>query len=59
MKAYNLLVADCDPTKEKGFIPSLYQKIKRCLPGKHIHLPNETKYIDSLVARAEPELLGK
>ncbi|KAL0271882.1 UNVERIFIED_CONTAM: hypothetical protein PYX00_005051 [Menopon gallinae] len=58
MKAYNLLVADCDPSKEKGFVPALYQKIKRCLPGKHIHLPTETKYIDSLIARAEPELLG-
>lgn len=58
MKAYNYMVEDKDSTKEKGFNAKWYNGIKRCTPGKHIHLPTNKSYIDSLIARAEPELLG-
>lgn len=47
-----------DPTKEKGYVSALYSGIKRCLPDKHLHLQTKTEYINKLIARAEPELLG-
>ncbi|VEN60760.1 unnamed protein product, partial [Callosobruchus maculatus] len=58
LKAYTLLVEEPDPTKEKGYVSSLYAGIKRCLPDKHIHLQTKTEYITKLISRAEPELLG-
>lgn len=54
-----LLVEDPDPTKEKGYVSSLYAGIKRCLPDKHIHLQPKTDTITKLISRAEPELLGR
>lgn len=48
-----------EPTKEKGYVPSLYAGIKRCLRDKHIHLQMKTDYITKLISRAEPELLGR
>lgn len=59
MKAYNMLVEEGDPSKEKGYMPALYKGIRRCIPSKHIHLPLNTSYIDGLIALAEPELMGK
>lgn len=50
---------ESEPCKEKGYVTRLYDKIKRCLPDKHIHLPPETDYITKLISRAEPELLGR
>ncbi|CAH0554591.1 unnamed protein product [Brassicogethes aeneus] len=58
LKAYTLLVEEPDPSKEKGYVSSLYAEIKRCLPDKHIHLQPKTDYITKLISRAEPELLG-
>ncbi|CAH1154074.1 unnamed protein product [Phaedon cochleariae] len=58
LKAYTLLVEEPEPTKEKGYVSSLYSGIKRCLPDKHIHLQTKTDYITKLISRAEPELLG-
>ncbi|XP_049823669.1 gametogenetin-binding protein 2-like isoform X2 [Aethina tumida] len=58
LKAYTLLVEEPEPTKEKGYVSSLYAEIKRCLPDKHIHLQPKTDYITKLISRAEPELLG-
>ncbi|XP_050310131.1 gametogenetin-binding protein 2-like isoform X2 [Anthonomus grandis grandis] len=59
LKAYTLLVEDPEPTKEKGYVSSLYSGIKRCLQDKHIHLNPKTEYITKLINRAEPELLGR
>ncbi|KAL1490924.1 hypothetical protein ABEB36_011596 [Hypothenemus hampei] len=59
LKAYTLLVEEPDPTKEKGYVSSLYAGIKRCLQDKHIHLNPKTEYITKLINRAEPELLGR
>uniref|UniRef100_A0A8D8PTR8 Gametogenetin-binding protein 2 n=1 Tax=Cacopsylla melanoneura TaxID=428564 RepID=A0A8D8PTR8_9HEMI len=58
MRAYTLLVEEKDPSKEKGFVASLYAGIRRCLADKHIHLELRTEFIASLIARAEPELIG-
>ncbi|XP_018568036.1 gametogenetin-binding protein 2-like isoform X3 [Anoplophora glabripennis] len=58
LKAYTLLVEEPEPSKEKGYVSSLYSGIKRCLPDKHIHLQTKTDYITKLISRAEPELLG-
>lgn len=58
MRAYTLLVEEKDPHKEKGFVASLYAGIRRCLADRHIHLELRTEFIASLIARAEPELIG-
>lgn len=58
LKAYSLLVEEPEPSKEKGYVSSLYAGIKRCLQDKHIHLNPKTDYITKLINRAEPELLG-
>ncbi|KAG8223921.1 hypothetical protein J437_LFUL003728, partial [Ladona fulva] len=42
----------------KGYQPSLYSGIKRCLPDKHIHLLCHTDFVGHLIGRAEPELVG-
>ncbi|XP_071446547.1 gametogenetin-binding protein 2-like [Hetaerina americana] len=42
----------------KGYQPSLYSGIKRCLPDKHIHLLCNTDFVGHLIGRAEPELVG-
>lgn len=58
-KAYTLLMNESNPTKkEKGYVSAIYSGIKRCLKDKHIHLPIETDYIDDLIKRAEPEIIG-
>lgn len=57
-KAYNLLMNEANPAKEKGYVTQIYNGIKRCLKDKHIHLPIETDYIDDLIKRAEPEVIG-
>lgn len=58
-KAYALLVNESNPTKEKGYVPSLYSNIKKCIAEKHIHLQTKVDFIDSLMKRAEPELNGR
>lgn len=58
-KAYQLLMSEPNPNKEKGYVPGLYSGIKRCLTEEHIHLQTKAEFIDSLVKRAEPELIGK
>lgn len=59
LRAYSLLVEEPDPSKEKGYVAALYSGIKRCLPDKHLHLQTKTDYINKLITRAEPELLGR
>ncbi|KPI91656.1 Gametogenetin-binding protein 2-like [Papilio xuthus] len=58
LRAYQLLVEEKEPHKEKGYVGALYGGIKRCLLDKHLHLQAKTDYIAYLIARAEPELLG-
>lgn len=58
LRAYQLLVEEKEPQKEKGYVGALYSGIKRCLLDKHLHLQTKTDYIAHLIARAEPELLG-
>lgn len=58
LRAYQLLVEEKEPQKEKGYVGALYGNIKRCLLDKHLHLQAKTDYIAHLIARAEPELLG-
>ncbi|CAK1545204.1 unnamed protein product [Leptosia nina] len=58
LRAYQLLVEEKEPHKEKGYVGALYGGIKRCLLDKHLHLQAKTDYIAHLIARAEPELLG-
>jgi hypothetical protein len=57
-KAYNLLMNEPNPAKEKQYVPAIYNGIKRCLKDKHIHLPIDNEYIDDLIKRAEPEIIG-
>ncbi|XP_063531554.1 gametogenetin-binding protein 2-like [Cydia strobilella] len=58
LRAYQLLVEEKEPQKEKGYVGALYGGIKRCLLDKHLHLQAKTEYIARLITRAEPELLG-
>lgn len=56
--ASSLLTTEGDPTKEKGYVSSLYADIKRC-SGGHVHLPIDIDYISSIIGRAQPELMGR
>ncbi|KAM3962996.1 LOW QUALITY PROTEIN: gametogenetin-binding protein 2-like [Aphomia sociella] len=58
LRAYHLLVDEKEPQKEKGYVGALYSGIKRCLLDKHLHLQAKTSYIERLIEKAEPELLG-
>lgn len=59
-KAYTLLVSESNPSKEPGYVASLYAGItKKCIANKHIHLQTDLDYIDTLIRKAEPELNGR
>ena len=62
-RAYDILVGninvDSNSSKEKGYVASLYNGIKRCPVNKHIHVDFESDYIMHLITRAEPELQGR
>lgn len=57
-KAYTLLINENNPSKENGYVASLYAGIKKCITNKHIHLQTKLDYIDTLIKKAEPELNG-
>ncbi|KAK2586730.1 hypothetical protein KPH14_011765 [Odynerus spinipes] len=57
--ASSLLTTEPEPTKETGYVAALYSGIKRCIPGRHVHLPTSTDYISTLIGRAQPELMGR
>ncbi|XP_051174499.1 gametogenetin-binding protein 2-like [Leptopilina boulardi] len=57
--ASSLLMTDADPSKEKGFVPTLYAGIKRCTAESHVHLPINTEYIHTIIGRAQPEIIGR
>lgn len=58
-KAYTLLINENNPSKESGYVASLYAGIKKCITNKHIHLQTKLDYIDTLIKKAEPELNGR
>ena len=61
-RAYDILVGTVSievASKEKGYVPSLYSGIRRCIAKKHIHVSSETDYVMHLITRAEPELQGR
>ncbi|XP_032675649.1 gametogenetin-binding protein 2-like isoform X2 [Odontomachus brunneus] len=57
--ASSLLTSESNPEKEKGYVPILYAGIRRCVADRHIHLPTIIDYIDAIISRAQPELLGR
>ncbi|XP_015604468.1 gametogenetin-binding protein 2-like isoform X2 [Cephus cinctus] len=57
--ASSLLTTEPDPRTEKGYVASLYNGIKRCIPERHVHLPTNTEYISTIIGRAQPELMGR
>ena len=59
LRAYSLLVGEVDPSEEKGYKPLLYLGLKCCPTEKHIHVQCNTDLISLLIARAEPELVGR
>lgn len=52
-----MLFKEKNPKKEPGYSEELYAGIKRCL-NKHIQLPCKVDFLDMLIRRAEPELVG-
>lgn len=59
MKAFNLLIGESDRTQEKGYNPALYQGLRYCPTEQHLHLKPSAAYLNMLIDRAEPELLGR
>ena len=59
LRAYSLLVGEVEPGEEKGYKPLLYLGLKCCPAEKHIHVQCNTDLISLLIARAEPELVGR
>jgi len=58
MRAYDILVDELDPSKEKGYVSSLYEGIRCCPPDNHVHVICDTDFIAQLIERADPELRG-
>ncbi|XP_014662707.1 PREDICTED: uncharacterized protein LOC106805568 isoform X3 [Priapulus caudatus] len=59
LRAYSLLVGEVDSTKEKGYCAALYDGLRCCAQDRHVHVLGNTEFIDNLISRAEPELLGR
>ena len=59
LRAYSLLVGEVEPTEEKGYKPLLYLGLKCCPAEKHIHVQCNADLMSLLIARAEPELVGR
>ncbi|XP_076303596.1 gametogenetin-binding protein 2-like [Lasioglossum baleicum] len=57
--ASSLLTTEPEPAKETGYVAALYSGIKRCIQDRHVHLPTSTDYINTLIGRAQPELMGR
>lgn len=59
LRAYSLLVGEVEPAEEKGYKPILYLGLKCCPAEKHIHVQCNVDLMSLLIARAEPELVGR
>ncbi|OAD58930.1 Gametogenetin-binding protein 2-like [Eufriesea mexicana] len=57
--AFSLLTTEPEPEKEKDYVASLYDGIKRCIRGRHIHIPVDDMFMDKLMERIQPELMGR
>lgn len=56
--AYSILVGEHDHTQEKGYCAALYENLRCCAKERHIHVLNDTEFIEHLLEKAEPEFLG-
>jgi len=59
MRAYSLLVADVSPESEPNYKPAVYQGLHYCAAEQHLHIKTCEKFLNTLIARAEPELFGR
>ncbi|XP_071946625.1 gametogenetin-binding protein 2-like [Antedon mediterranea] len=57
-RAFNILIGEIEPSKEKGYCAHIYDGLRSCPLQKHIHLLCETNFIHKLIMRAEPEMSG-
>jgi len=56
--AYSILVGEHDHTQEKGYCATLYENLRCCAKERHVHVLNDTEFIEHLLEKAEPEFLG-
>jgi len=56
---HSLLIGEVSPAEEKGYKPLLYLGLKCCPAEKHVHVQCNMDLISLLIARAEPELVGR
>lgn len=59
LHAHGLLIGDDCKKKDKGFNAALYDGVDYCKNAKHVHIRNNTEFIALLIARAEPDLMGR
>lgn len=59
MLAFSLLTTEPEPEKEKGYVASLYYGIRRCIRDRHVHIPTNPYFMDNLMGRIQPELMGR
>lgn len=59
LHAHGLLIGDDGKKKDKSYCPALYEGIKYCKNAKHVHVKNDVEFIANLIARAEPDLMGR
>ncbi|XP_043577879.1 gametogenetin-binding protein 2-like isoform X1 [Bombus pyrosoma] len=57
--AFSLLTTEPEPEKEKGYVASLYYGIRRCIRDRHVHIPTNPYFMDNLMGRIQPELMGR
>ncbi|XP_017791678.1 PREDICTED: gametogenetin-binding protein 2-like [Habropoda laboriosa] len=57
--AFSLLTTEPEPEKQKGYVPSLYAGIRRCIHDRHVHIPTNPYSMGNLMRRTQPELMGR
>ncbi|XP_064653255.1 gametogenetin-binding protein 2-like isoform X2 [Lineus longissimus] len=57
-RAYSILVGEVNSNSEKGYCPALYEGLRCCPQDRHLHIHCDTDFIEQIIHRAEPELLG-
>ncbi|KAF6024297.1 GGNBP2 [Bugula neritina] len=58
LHAHGLLKGDDGKSKDKSYCPAMYDGIKFSKKTMHLHIRNNVEFIASLIARAEPDLMG-
>lgn len=59
LHAHGLLKGDDGKSKDKSYCPAMYDGIKFSKKTMHLHIRNNVEFIASLIARAEPDLMGR